>query len=452
MNNPYARLRMTRSYTRHNPLGSFGAMPTMYHPPQTTRIPHLLPLFVGNQVANIQNKPLPVPEELVNITTTKYIPGVTEIDPKICANWNSSQPQQVKVYAFKQPATLDKVLHNFLNISTDPALHPYLRYIFPQPEYNPEIETKLQRFKQLYLQAAHTSIPIIQTHQFLKLRGELRTLIRKLKPQQLQWLLQLINPPLEVITSRFEDTDSKTNENAVSNKDPNNINPPIQTALNQSERVFPSHNNNNDTMTDDEDEDIDMVPNNNKNKDKDEIDDQIDQAVEDNTDPSIPPPKKRRRIAKAPRMDSNLPDFCDVSYGNHDQYFQNLYHYQNPSICNPTFNNPTSDADFANQIGNVMNSMDMPPKFHNDMPAHRHSMVNTPLQSNQPQFRYLNQYNSQSNTDLGGNINNQQYQQISNAVAPYGVNIKRSNIMGSVFNNTPTFASRMYLCYSVPSL
>ena len=443
MNNPYARLRMTRSYTRHNPLGSFGAMPTMYNPPQTTRIPRILPLYMGNQVAIIQNKPLPVPEELVNITTTKYLPGVTEINPKICANWDPNKPEQVKVYAFKQPAKLDVVLHNFLNISTDPALHPYLRYVFPQPEYDPELETKIQRFKQIYLQAAHTNIPVVQQHQFIKLRGEIRTLIRKLTPQQLQWLLQLINPPLDVIAARFEDTDSKTDENAVSNKDPNNLNPPIRTAFNPTEKTIPSHNNNNDIMTDDEDEDIDMIPNVNKNNDKNEIDDQIDQPDEKNTDPSIPPPKKRRRIAKAPKMDPNLPDFNDVSYGNHDQYYQNLYNYQNPPTANPTFNNPNSDAAFANQIGNIMNTMEMPPKFHNDMPAQRHSMINTPLQSTQPQFRYLNQYNCQSNTDLGGNINNQQYQQISNAVAPYGVNIKNSKIMGSVFNSTPTFASRM---------
>ena len=88
-----------------------------------------------------------------------------------------------------------------------------------------------------------------------------------------------------------------------------------------------------------------------------------------------------------PASTSMPSNFQPYGYGKHTLYNQNQYQvYQQPSTQYAQFNNPSSDAQFAQQIGNIMNSSNMPPKYHTNMPSQRHSMVQTPLGYTQPNF------------------------------------------------------------------
>ena len=56
----------------------------------------LSPMFAAHDIPGYRDEQLPLPEEFNQITTTKYLPGITELDHKLCANWDPRKPNEVK--------------------------------------------------------------------------------------------------------------------------------------------------------------------------------------------------------------------------------------------------------------------------------------------------------------------------------------------------------------------
>ena len=175
-------------------------MPWIMRPNEPIRGPHLkgkvtLPqMFIGNNIQAVLQQDLPVPVHLKDITVMAYIEGTTELSPYLAVNFDESRFVH-PLLQFEKPYRLDYDVHNFFDVSTNPLDHIYLQYIIAQPEMDEKLDKKIKLLINDYITAADIIDKQKEADAYKTRRQHARQIIGTLTPEQLQWILQMVNQP-----------------------------------------------------------------------------------------------------------------------------------------------------------------------------------------------------------------------------------------------------------------